>query len=226
MKVLVVEDVQILCKALVKAFEAHLNVTEAKGATTGSQALDIYREFRPDCILLDIELPDISGLRIGEKVLNHSMHVTLVFMSAFTDQTTVLAAKEIKGISGFIAKSDSSGDFGEYVENVLSAKPWKPYFSPSFNEALKKAHRSEVNLRKQLQPNERRVLSLLAAGLSDEEIGHRLDISSSTVSWKIKQLRQKLNVHSRPDLITIAQKTGCFRSTWFDLNLVDKYDLY
>jgi len=224
MKVLVVEDVQMLCREIVSAFSSHPMSSEVHFAYTGSNAQVILNEAQPDFVLLDVELPDVSGLRIAQQLLSERAGVVVLLMSTFFDQTTIFSAFELKGLSGFLSKFELSTS--EIPEVVFSARPWKPYISPDVESALRKHNSNLKNIQRTLSRQDRRLLGLIGAGLSDKIISEKLGIPVATLLWRSKQLRLKLNAHSRTDLTVIAQKTGCFRSTWFDLELVDKYDLY
>lgn len=223
MKTLVVEDVQMLCREIVSVFHNHPISTNVLSTHSGSHALEVIRVQKPDVILLDIELPDISGLRIARHALTNTPDVIVVLMSAFFDQTTVFSVCELKGLSGFISKAEVS--IPEIPGIVYSVRPSKPYFSAGFTEALRKHTADVQNIRKVLSKEERRLLGLIGAGLNEDTIANTTGIPEPTIKWRTKQLRQKLNAHKRTDLVTISQKLGAFRSTWFDLNLIDKYDL-
>lgn len=224
MKTLIAEDLKIWCNEIALEFEAHPLTTEAFRAYTGTQAMKIALQLSPDYVLLDIELPDISGIQLAHSLIRMEKARKVLLMSVHFDQNTIFSVCDIQGLSGFISKAETPKR--RFPEIVYSATPEKPHFSPDFEAALRKHSANISNIRKILTRSERRLLGLIGAGLDDDSISDRLKIPVDTVKGRAKQLRKKLDAHTRSDLITIAQKTGCFRSTWFDLNLVDKYGLY
>ena len=224
MKTLIAEDLKIWCNEIALEFEAHPLTTEIFRAYTGTEARETALQLNPDYVLLDIELPDISGIQIAQSLLRRQRSTKVLLMSVYFDQNTIFSVCDVNGLSGFISKAVTPKH--QFPEIVYSATPGKPHFSPDFEAAFRKHSANVHNIRKILTRNERRLLGLIGAGLDDHSISDRLKIPTEAVIGRTKQLRKKLDAHTRSDLITIAQKTGCFRSAWFDLNLVDKYGLY
>ena len=158
-------------------------------AATGEEAMELARRRRPDLVLLDVRLPDVSGYEICRRLRDEfGEDVSIVFVSGERTEGFDQAAGLLVGADDYLVKPFSAD---ELLARVRLRMPSKP---PAPSSDLTKC--------------ELEVLSLLAEGLSQKEIASDLVISSKTVSAHIQHILVKLDVNSRTQAVAYAYRRG------------------
>jgi DNA-binding NarL/FixJ family response regulator len=203
LSILIADDHEVVRRGIRALLDARPEWKVCGEAGTGLEAAEKARKLRPDLVLLDLSMPDMTGVdvipRIREacpdaKVLVLTMHDSGEMASR------VLAA----GASGLVLKSDAARDL---VRAVQSVEAGKPFLSPSVTRLiighLAKTHEPGPSAA-DLSPREREVLKLLALGQSNKEVGAGLEISVKTVDAHRSSIMRKLNLRTYSDLIKFA----------------------
>ncbi len=163
---------------------------------SGREFLDGYRAPQPGCVVLDLRMPQISGLDVIAELSARNIHVPIIMISGHGDIPAAVSAMKAGAI-----------DFLE-----------KPYRGSALMDSVRKAvdldarqresheQRRELVARyERLTPDERQVLELTAEGKPDKAIALKLDLSLRTIQLRRASLMRKLNAHSRAELIRLAQ---------------------
>jgi two-component system nitrate/nitrite response regulator NarL len=196
---LIVEDHRLFADVVRSALEAEgLDVAGVAG--DGAAAVQLAHREEPDVVLIDLGLPDRSGLSVGQEILESNPDVMVVALSAMDDPRTIAEARRL-GFRGYLTKDASVGKLVRTVRAVAQGETVMP-FAGSPPRAERDA--APVFLVTQLTPREREVLELLARGESGASMAQTLDISANTVRTHVQSILTKLQVHSRLEAVAVA----------------------
>jgi DNA-binding NarL/FixJ family response regulator len=170
--------------------------------TSGRAALAYLEEDRPDVILLDLGLPDRSGLAVGREILELWPEAKLMVLTALDDPKAVEEASRA-GFRGYLTKDTPVSRFVSSIEAIVAGQEVFPH---RFAQAVRRPGSSDSVwlLISQLTPREREVLGLLVEGADGRTIAARLGISRNTVRTHVQSILTKLQVHSRLEAATLA----------------------
>jgi DNA-binding NarL/FixJ family response regulator len=177
--------------------------------TTGADALDAARELEPDLVLIDVGLPDETGIAVGAKLVVEHPETRVVALTALADGNLVREALQA-GFSGYITKDTQADMFVRAVQGVLDGqivvpeRLGKTAFEPAAVEASSLERSTAGLLARQLTPRELEVLEMLARGAGGGEIAQRLGVSPNTVRTHVQGILSKLQVHSRLEAAAFA----------------------
>ena len=200
-RVLIVEDHVLFAEAISSTLLG-AGMEPVGLATSGRSALEYLERDRPDVILLDIGLPDRSGLAIGREILEDWPEAKLVALTALDDQKTVEAA-QVAGFCGYLSKNLPVSRFVASIEAVAAGQTVFPHRAAS-RRTHSTTNDSVWLLVSQLTAREREVLELLVEGADGAMIARRLGISRNTVRTHVQSILTKLQVHSRLEAATLA----------------------
>jgi len=175
-------------------------------ATTGAEGRELVRGHRPDLILVDIGLPDESGLVAGRRILEEFPEAKVVALTALLSPATVREAVRV-GFHGYITKDTPVSRFASSLRAVLDGQVVFPRRLASAMTHARDDDGSEL-LAAQLTARELEVLGLMAEGLGGTEIAGSLGISTNTVRTHIQSILTKLQVHSRLEAVAFALRRG------------------
>ena len=170
--------------------------------TSGRAALAYLEDDRPDVILLDVGLPDRSGLAVGREILEAWPEAKLMVLTALDDPKAVEEASRA-GFRGYLTKDTPVSRFVSSIEAIVAGQEVFPHRlaqatrQPGSNDSV-------WLLISQLTPREREVLGLLVEGADGRTIAARLGISRNTVRTHVQSILTKLQVHSRLEAATLA----------------------
>ncbi len=200
MRVLLIEDHPIVRSGCRRLLQGRAE-TEVIEASTGADGLDLCGTARPDIIVLDLNLPDMSGFVLLQRILAEQPSASVVVFSMYEDPTFVARALE-SGARGYIAKSDNPDALIEAVEKVAKGEI---YLGAAVARKLALMNLGGTGGRlRGLSPREIEVIQLLGQGKSITEIAGHLDASYRTAANLVAQLRVKLEVSSTAALIKLA----------------------
>lgn len=196
-RVLIVDDHPMLRAGTQTLLEEAGDIEVIATAGDGTTALRLVAEEAPDVLLLDVHLPDISGVLVAQTVRETAPQTAILILTGYDDLGYTRALLQI-GIQGYLRKSATGDDILTAVRTVARG-----------GTALEEiTDLSADNTLNQLTPREREILQLLAAGQRNQEVAETLTISVKTVEFHISHLLLKLGVRSRTEAIIKAQKLG------------------
>ena len=200
MKLLIVDDHPIVRAGLRRllAAEPGLQISEA---ASGQEAVVAYREARPDLVLLDLNLPGISGIEVLGRLLIEDPRARVVVISMYDNPLYVARVLEA-GARGYVSKNAPPDQILEAVRRVASGRS---YIEPEMAQelALGNVH-AAANPLSRLSARDIEILRLLADGNSLTEIAEAIGLSYKTVANQCSQLKAKLATPRMADLIRLA----------------------
>jgi DNA-binding NarL/FixJ family response regulator len=207
-RVAVVDDHAIVRAGLRMVLEADPGFEIVGEADTAAAALLLVRRERPDVALIDINLPDESGLRVASDILGSEPSVRVLMLSVHDDSAIVRESVRL-GAHGYVRKDTTPADLRAAIRAVHEGEAW---FSPSVARTLAEALREQssavpYNLER-LTERERDVLTRIARGLSNKEIAAELGISARTVESHRDSLMRKTGLRNVAALTRLALEAG------------------
>ena len=191
-------------RAILEA-EADLEVVGESG--TAEEAVALAREAQPDVFVMDIGLPDRSGIAATAEVCQASP-ATRVLVLTVHDDVTYLRRAFDAGAVGYLVKEAADVELVQAVRQVAAGKQ---YVHPSLGAALlarEVATARPAGPGGELSEREVEVLRLIAGGLTNAEIAARLYVSVRTVETHRAHIHQKLDVRTRAGLVRVAREAG------------------
>ena len=181
-------------------------------AGSGQQALDKAAKLKPELMMVDLSLPDMSGIQLTRKILEKLPQVKIIIVTMHS-KVDYMAEAFQAGATGFVVKESAAEGLLKGIETVLRGD----YFldsavSTQVVETLKKLPGKETKINDavygRLTAREQEILRLLAEGLSSKEIAQKLFISPKTVENHRANIMNKLDLHSTIELVRYAAKLG------------------
>jgi len=170
---------------------------------SGREAVDLSRQLQPDVVLLDINLPDMTGIDVARTLRDDLPEIKVVILTAYNYEQYVRALFAI-GVHGYLLKSDPGLELIAAVRTVLQGKQ---ALSVEIAAQLT-VNTVRSGITGTLSAREREVLTLVSQGMGNKEIAQKLAIQRSTVDTYISSIFAKLNVHSRSEAFHAAIKRG------------------
>ena len=209
-RLLLIDDHQVVRQGLRMMLDGEPDLEIVGEADTASQGLIETTRLKPDVVLMDIGLPDMSGIEATKEVKRLAPEVAVVALTIHEDEEYFFKMLEA-GASGYVPKRAAPD---ELLTAIRVTAGGEVYLYPSLAKLLVQDYLGEGQTSRQesslnlLTGREKEVLTLLADGLSNSEIGKQLSISPKTVARHRENIMAKLNLHSRTDLVKYAIRKG------------------
>ena len=201
-RLLVVDDHPMVLEGM-KSMLQQLSFVELCGmATDAYAAMELIKKEKPQIVITDINMPEISGIELALKIRHEFPEVKVIAMSTFKERSYISQMIQ-NGAAGYLVKSASRE---EIEEAILSVHEGKLYMSLDIN--LSAADKTELNNIPVLSTREKEVLVLIADGLTNPQIAAKLFISMHTVDSHRKNLLTKFGVNNTAGLIKIAVRNN------------------
>lgn len=203
-RVLVADDHPIVRSGIVALLSAHPLIDVVGEAGDGQTAVDLAADLRPDVVLMDLQMPRLTGAEATERILRHDASLRVLVLTTFESDDEILAAISA-GASGYLLKAAPED---EIVAGILSAARGDTVLAPSIAASLVASMRRDSTPAPRLSPRETTVLQLVAAGRSNPEIARELFIGEATVKTHLLHVFDKLGVSDRTRAVTLALELG------------------
>jgi len=209
-RLLLVDDHAVVRSGLRMLLDNEPDVEIVGEAGTAREALDSVLDLKPDIVLMDIGLPDMSGIDAAREIKRVRPETAIVALTIHEDEEYFFKMLEA-GASGYVPKRAAPE---ELLTAIRTAAGGEVYLYPSMAKLLVKdylAHDQESKASRTLDgltEREQEVLAHLADGASNEEIAETLNISPKTVARHRENIMRKLNLHSRSELVKYAIRKG------------------
>jgi DNA-binding NarL/FixJ family response regulator len=195
--VFIVDDHYMVIEGIRTLLQAEKDIELIGHASNAASCLSFLQSRQPDVILMDISMPEKSGVELCKEVREMYPTVFVIGLSTFNQFTFIDSMME-KGASGYLLKN---ADKEEIIEAIHIVAKGKTYLSDEAASTLKNAAHEESPV---LTRRENEVLRLIADGLTNPEIAEKLFLSLSTVDTHRKSLMRKLNIKNTALLIRYA----------------------
>jgi len=212
-RLLLVDDHAVVRSGLRMMLENERDVEIIGEAATAAEALEAAIRLKPNVILMDIGLPDMSGIDATREIKKRCPDVSIVALTIHEDEEYFFKMLEA-GASGYVPKRAAPE---ELVTAIRAAATGQVYLYPSLAKLLVRdflsgGRPSSDQTASGLTDREHEVLTYLAEGASNEEIAASLVISPKTVARHRENIMRKLNLHSRAELVRYAIRKGIIKA--------------
>jgi DNA-binding NarL/FixJ family response regulator len=209
-RILLADDHNIMRRGLRLLLERQPGFEVVGEAADGRQAVERAEAAKPDIVILDIAMPNMTGIEAAQRISALLPHAAIIILSMHSDEGYVLRALKA-GARGYVLKDSAENDL---IETIQAVSAGKAFFSPEISKILVEDYVREMKKRgaedsyELLTAREREILHLLAAGKSNKDIATLLNLSLYTVETHRRNLQDKLNLHSLAELILYAVRKG------------------
>jgi len=198
-RLLSVDDHPLMREGIAAMIRSQADMLLVVEAANGREAIGRFREHQPDITLLDLRLPDMSGIDTLIAVRSEFAQARIVMLTTFEGDVEIQRALQA-GARGYMLKSRPPGELLQGIREVHAGKRWIP---PEVAAQLAE-HMGEEGL----TPRELGVLQELAGGNKNRNIAERLFITEETVKVHVKHIMEKLSAKDRTDAVAIALRRG------------------
>ena len=210
--ILLADDQELIRTGLRMIFAAEDDFAIVGEATDGHEAVDLARSLHPDVILMDIRMPGLDGIEATRRITRALPDARVVMLTTF-DRSQLVYDSLVAGASGFLLKDAASTHL---VSGVRAVARGEELLAPSitrrlieeFTRATRQGHPQGYD---HLTEREAEVLTLVARGLSNAEIGNQLFVSIQTVKTHVARVLAKLGLRDRVQAVVLAYEHGLVR---------------
>jgi two-component system response regulator NreC len=209
-RLLLVDDQDIVRAGLRSLLEEHPNLEVIGEAGGGTEAVALAAQLQPDVVLMDLTMPDMSGAEATRRIKEIAPEVNVLALTIHEDEAYFFEMLNA-GASGYVPKRASPDDLLAAIRVAAAGNVFlHPIVAGALVQDYLRRVRSGVEHESYdgLTRRQREVLTLIAEGISNQDIADRLDISVRTVERHRENIMERLNLHSRTDLVKYALRKG------------------
>ena len=209
-RIIVADDHTIVREGVRLLLDAQMDMEVVGEAADGQQALTQVRKLKPDIVLIDISMPILNGLEATRAIKREYPQIHVIVLTMYESDEYFFQVLDA-GASGYVLKKAASADLAAAIRAVHAGDV---FLYPSVARRLVADYLTRVKSGEEqssydgLTPREREVLRLIAEGYTNQVIAEKLVISPSTVQTHRTRIMQRLNLHSRAELIQYAVRKG------------------
>ena len=210
-QILIVQDHPLLASAISRVLEAQPDLAVSGVTSSGADAVQAAADNRPDVVLMDFRLPDVTGPAAARMIKSAHADAAIVFHSADESETALLDAIDA-GATAYLTKNATADQIIEAVRRASTGEVLIP--AELFARAIARQRgvvtrkREREQLLAEFTPRELDILHLLAEGLDTTAMSQRLAIAPHTVEWHVRHVIEKLQVHSKLQAVIAAAHKG------------------
>ncbi len=201
-RILTVDDHPLMRAGVVSFLATEPGVQVVAEAANGEEALEKYRELRPDLVLMDLSMPVMDGLEATRAILAEYPDARIIVLTTYAGDEDVHRALDA-GARGYLLKDMLVAEVLKVIRSVMAGRRGIP---PAVAATL-----AQHTPRIALTPRETEVLSLIATGLTNGEIAQRIGRTEETVKVHVKNILRKLDAQDRTEAVTQAVRRGFIR---------------
>jgi len=198
-RVLCVDDHPLVRKGIASLISTEADMVLAGEASTGHEAMELFRRFEPDVTLMDLRLPDLDGVTLTRMIREEFPEARILALTSYDGDQDIYAAIEA-GVRGYLLKEVVHTEVLRAIRAVHAGKRVLP---PDVLERLSE-HFPQIAL----TPREVEVLAFVAQGFANKDIASRLGTASGTIKMHVQNILGKLGASDRTHAVTIAIQRG------------------
>ncbi|MFO7280597.1 MAG: response regulator transcription factor [Thermoanaerobacterales bacterium] len=213
-RVFLLDDHEVVRRGVRELLEAEDDLEVVGEASTAEEALARIPATRPDVAVLDVRLPDGDGVEVCRDIRSRHPEIACVMLTSFADDDAVYAAI-MAGAAGYLLKQVKGTDLVDAVRRVGRGESLlDPAVTTRVLDRIR--HRQEDELAG-LTEQERKILELIAEGLTNRQIGERLYLAEKTVKNYVSNLLSKMGMKRRTEAAAYAARLAARRENRYDL---------
>jgi two-component system, NarL family, nitrate/nitrite response regulator NarL len=203
--VVIADDHPVVVQGLSALLHQHGGFKLIKTCSNGAEAVEAIRRFSPDLALLDMNMPPPNGLEVLKAVTTERLATRIVFLAGSPSDREIITAIA-GGAFGIMLKESAPDALINCLRAVAVGYKWHPpeLVDPALDRARER-RREFARVDDALTRREREVMLLVADGLSNKEVGRRLNVSEGTVKIHLHTIYQKVSVSNRTALANLAR---------------------
>lgn len=198
-RVLIADDHPVVCLGLLGIINGQPDMVVVAQARTGNQAVALARKHSPDVILMDLRMPEMSGVEAIAAIRAERPESAVIVLTTYQGDEDIRKAIAA-GAQAYLVKGMSHL---KLLDAIRSVRAGKEYFPRSIRNSVP----GKLN-RSALSPRELDILRLIVKGLSNQEIADALSITRGTVKWHVNIILRRLDVNDRTQAVVIAAQRG------------------
>lgn len=201
-KVLVVEDHNVVRQGIVAILNQQENITVIAEAKNGLEAIALYRDYQPDVTLMDLRMPEMEGLEAIRKIRETANQACIIILTTYDTDEDIYRGLQA-GARGYLLKDTTAEELATAVRQVHQGKRYIP-----IEVGIRLTERIQES---DLTDRELEVLGELTEGKSNLEIAKALSISEGTVKFHVNNILSKFGVTDRTQAVITALRRGITR---------------
>lgn len=206
-KIIIADDHDVIIDGLTALLSTEKNLQIVGRANNGKQLLEIIKNKPVDLIILDIEMPEMNGVEVTEKLKTIYPQLKILVLTMY-NSPDFIANLLRHGVDGYILKNSRKNDLLQAINSVVSGRP---FYAPEVTEIMMDSFRQGQSNKEdtpELTQREIEIVRLIAEEYTSREIGEKLFISFHTVERHRKNIIAKLGVKNVAGLVKYALKNG------------------
>lgn len=204
-RVILADDHPIIRKGIRDILSATLDIAVVAEAANGIEAIDLVRRFKPDVLLLDMEMPGMNGVEVTRKLKSSGVAIRILAFSAHDDWEFISGTLK-EGAAGYMTKDESMEEVIEAIRGI--AKGQEGWLSRKIKEKLMIMYRCHKPRDAKITPREAQVGNLITEGKTNQQIAYELHLSEKTIKKYLDSLFLKFNTISRVQLAVLWVREG------------------
>lgn len=208
-KIMLVDDHEIVRAGLRMLLQTQSDIEIVAEASSGSEAVALAQTHQPDVVLMDVTMPDMNGIEATRQLKQSCPTVTVLALTIHEEEEYFFKMLNA-GASGYIPKRAAPEDLLRAIQTVAKGEVFlhASVATALVKDYLQRGHSAAGPELSMLTEREQEVLTLIAGGLTNKEIGEQLGISPKTVARHRDNITEKLNLSSRAELTRYAIQKG------------------
>jgi DNA-binding NarL/FixJ family response regulator len=198
-RVICIDDHPLVRKGIASILANEADIELVGEGVNGDEAVELFRTHRPDVVLMDLRMPRLDGIEATREIRREAPNARIIALTSYDGDQDIYRAIEA-GVRGYLLKEMVHTEVVKAIRTVHLGRRLMPQeVAERLNEYLPKVV---------LTPREVEVLSLVARGLSNKEIGDKLGIAVGTAKMHVQKVLEKLGAADRTHAVTIAIERG------------------
>src|SRR5688500_4019315 len=197
---MLVDDHEVVRQGLRALLESEEDIEVVAEADSGTKAVEVARSYKPDVIVMDVRMPDGSGVEACREIRDSDPDIQVIMLTSFSDDEALFNSI-MAGAAGFVLKQIRGRDLVDAIRTVGAGQSLlDPGVTKRVLERLRKSKFDDKDPKlSRLSPQEERILDLIGEGLTNREIAEQINLSDKTVKNYVSTILQKLEVARRAE---------------------------
>ncbi len=198
-RVMLVDDHEVVRKGLRSMLEANDDIEVVAEAGSADEAVLRARSYKPDVVVMDVRLPDRSGVLACREVRDENPQVAVLMLTSFSDDQALFDSI-MAGAAGYVLKQIRGGDLVDGIRRVAAGESLlDPAVTARVLDRVRNPQGDQDPRLARLTPTESRILEMIAEGLTNKQIGDRIHLAEKTVKNYVSTILTKLQVSRRAE---------------------------
>lgn len=219
-RIFLADDHELIREGIKRLLELDDNMKVVGEANNGEEVIGAVKVLKPDCVILDINMPIKSGIEVLEEIKKIDPSIKVIMLTINDDRKSLLNALEI-GADGYLLKDSDPENLPIAINKILSGESYVDKRLVKYLvDIYRKTHNTREDVFSQLTDREREVLLAVSQGLTNSEISEKLFISEKTVKNYMTSIYKKIDVNNRVKAALFAIKHNL--NEYLHDNLIEK----